>query len=194
MATQAPAATGKQPFMKGSIIWEKKGPLPVWAWALIFLAGLLLFVLWRRNLAATAAATTTGDETILPGNQSPPPVFIVPQAATPAVQVPINVLPAPVTPATVPAAPPGGGAPPPAQAPASPAPVPSAPGKYVSVTKYPSTFGTISGIWSYFKSRGGTAPSWQAVWNHPLNATLRSKRGQPDRIQPNDKVFVPGAS
>ncbi len=193
--TQAqPANSSKAPFMKGSIIWEKRGPLPVWAWLLIGLALLLLVVMWRRNLNGDANAIATGDETALPGNQAAPPIFIVPQAPTPAVQVPINVLPSPAAPATVPTAPPGAGAPPPTQAPASPAPIPASPGKVVSVTKYPSTFGTISGIWAYFKSRGGSAPNWQAVWNHPMNAALRTKRGQPDRIQPGDKVFVPGAS
>lgn len=71
--------------------------------------------------------------------------------------------------------------------------MPSAPGKFVDVAKYttknPPWNSTLWGIWNHFK----TTANWQAIWNHPLNADLRKKRGAADRIQPGDKVFVPGA-
>jgi len=113
MATQAaPAATGSAPFAKGSIIWEKKGPLPVWAWALILLGLVLVVTMWRRNRAtgeANTAATGGADYGILPGTQGAPAIFVVPQVGqqtfTPA-HMPHKRRPADQT---VPPAPPGGG-------------------------------------------------------------------------------------
>lgn len=98
---QAPSA----PFMQGSILWERKGPLPVWGWLAVGLMIVLAVTMWRRNKAAdTATQSATGgyyrDE--LPGDQSAPPIFIVPQAPVPAINVNPTV--------TVPTAPPGGGA------------------------------------------------------------------------------------
>jgi hypothetical protein len=87
---QTPTQTS-EPFLKGSLIWRKMGPLPVWAWALIVLGVALAWVSWRRNRAAgNEAATGYTDE--LPGNQSAPAIFVVPQV-------------------TVPSAPPAGGRP-----------------------------------------------------------------------------------
>lgn len=85
--------------------------------------------------------------------------------------------------------------PPPAPAPApAPAPVPSSPGKIVRVTKYtsnnPPWDSTVWGIWQHYQ----TTPSWEAIWNHPLNAPLRALRGDPHNIHANDLIFVPGAS
>lgn len=172
---------------KRSILFEKKGPLPVWAWALILLGVLLAWSVWRRNKTDKAAtATTTGDGTPLPGDQTAPPVFIVPPATPP----PVNVT-VPIT--TVPTAPPGAGSPPPVTPPSTPGPKPAPPGLYVTVAKYtsknPPWNSTLWGIWNHYK----TVANWQAIWNHPLNADLRTKRGAADRIQPGDRVFVPGA-
>lgn len=94
------------PFARGSLIWQKRGPLPVWAWMLIGLLGLLVFTWWRRN--RTAAASGKGEIPVVPGSQQQTPVFIVQP-----------------TPATPPHCPPGGGRPaPPAANPGSPFPPP----------------------------------------------------------------------
>ena len=78
---QTPTQTS-EPFLKGSLIWRKMGPLPVWAWALIVLGVALAWVSWRRNRAAgNEAATGYTDE--LPGNQSAPAIFVVPQVTVP---------------------------------------------------------------------------------------------------------------
>jgi len=33
--------------------------------------------------------------------------------------------------------------------------------------------------------------SWQDIWNHPLNATLKSQRQNPNVLFPGDQVYVP---
>lgn len=38
---------------------------------------------------------------------------------------------------------------------------------------------------------GHNSASWQKIWNAPKNSTLRVKRGDPKRVQPNDIFFVP---
>ena len=103
--TQA-APPAKGPFLKNSIIWEKKGPLPVWAWALIVLGLVLAVTMWRKNKAASD--TTTTDVGNVPANQAAPPIFIMPQGPAPNVTV------------TVPAAPPGAGRPGPPRNPKPP--------------------------------------------------------------------------
>lgn len=187
MTAPAQTSTSTGPFMKGSIIWQKKGPLPVWAWALILLGVVLAVSLWRSNRAggeANEAATGYTDE--LPGDQTAPPVFIVPQAATP--QVIVNNVPA-----TVPTAPPGGGREAPPGTP-KPAPPPAVKKEKVTVTKYtsknPPWSSTISGIFSHFKGKT-TATNWQAIWNHPLNSDIKRRRGAADKIQPGDIIWVP---
>lgn len=197
------------PFAKGSVIWQQKGPLPVWAWALVVLLAVLVFTWWRRNRAtATATEATTGYTSQLPGDQSAPPVFIVPVSPPP----PVNVAPADVTvnptinvpppivtpsvvppPATVPTAPPAGGSPPPVAPPGGAPPTPSPPGGYVTVTKWPdssvpreSTLWDIAGSWL-----PAGAAQWQQIWNHPLNNAIRVKRGDPKYIQAWDQFFVP---
>lgn len=187
-APSRPVQRAEPPFAKGSIIWEKKGPLPVWAWALLVLGLLLAWTIWRRNRAeSNATAEVTGDSNTLPGDQTPPIIFNVPQAATPAVNVTVPV--------TVPTAPPAGGSPPPSTPPPTPNnPAPAPPGGFVAVTKYPdstrpkeSTLWDIAGSWL---PQG--AGSWQLIWNHPLNADIRKRRGDPKRIQAGDRFFVPG--
>lgn len=107
-----------------AILKEKRGPLPVWAWLIVGVAGIFVIMWWQRNRSAGAEQTEAVSGT-LPGNQSAPPVFIVPQAPQAQHPIQINVPPngtRPQPPTTVPTAPPGGGANvpmlPPTQAPA----------------------------------------------------------------------------
>lgn len=111
MAAPAPAKPGGKFAFNKAMLTERKGPLPVWAWLAIGVAVLLVVAWWRRNQRAAADEAAVGyprDE--LPGDQGAPPIFVVPPAATPPVNV--NV------PVTVPTAPPGAGAPPPGGTPA----------------------------------------------------------------------------
>lgn len=117
--TDAPPAKGDG---VRSIIFERKGPLPVWAWALLGLGAVLVFTWWRQSRTANASANAgaSGVTQNLPGDQTAPPVFIVPPATPPAVNVEPPSVTVPITvtpPGTVPEAPPGGGAPPPSNPP-----------------------------------------------------------------------------
>lgn len=175
-----------------ALLKQRRGPLPVWAWVLIGLGVLLVIEWWRRN---QAAAATTGDTLAgyrdeLPGQQHyPAPIFIVPGATTPPVNVGPIVLPPPEQPPPTPTPP----TTPPTTPPAGGSPTPTPPGIYVTVAPWgnPAPWNsTIWGIWDRYKTTG----SWQQIWNHPMNNSLRSLRGAPENIRPGDKVFVPGAS
>jgi hypothetical protein len=111
MATKTGStAPSSPPFAKGSIIWERKGPLPVWAWALIGLLVVLVFTWWRRNRASANEAATGGAvDQALPGDQGAPPVFIMPPSVSPIVNVSPVVKVKTPPPTTVPPAPPAAG-------------------------------------------------------------------------------------
>jgi len=190
--TQPATQTAPAPFLQGSIIWQKKGPLPVWGWMALVLGVALIWAWLRRRNAPTD--TTGGMVDELPGDQTAGPIFIVPSAAAPAVNV---VLPTPVTPPTTPPVtppttpppvPPGGGRDtPPGN------PVPTSPGTKIPVDSYPAWNSTISGIFAHFKRQNRTtATRWEDVWNHPMNADLRKLRSKPNLIRKGDQVFVPG--
>ncbi len=92
----------------GSILTRKTGPLANWIWMAIILLVALVYSVWRRNRAASAGVP---DEVVEePGDQTAPPVFILPQNPQPTVPITINN---PVTPPTAPPVatkpPPGGG-------------------------------------------------------------------------------------
>lgn len=179
----------RAPFAQGSIIWRRFGPLPVWAWALIVVGAIIAFQAWRARGTATEQATGGAtDPDALPGDQTAPPIFIVPQAATPAVNVTV-----PIT--TVPGAPPGGGSNPPTTPPGTgtPGPVPKPPpGKWVTITKYPdNTPPKDSTLWDIAARELGNGSKWPTIWNHPTNASLRSSRGKPELVRAGDRVWVP---
>jgi hypothetical protein len=137
----AKTQTSTAPFAKGSIIWEKKGPLPVWAWVLIVLAVLLGVAWWRRNKAAGQATTAQKgygydlDGTTDTGlsNTGAGPIFIVPTGVTPPAtpnDMPRRRRPHP-WPSTGHDTPPGGGR---DDTPSTPPPTPTAPVRPASVT------------------------------------------------------------
>lgn len=183
----------------GSILTRKTGPLANWVWMALLLLVALGFSLWQRNKAAVepdANVDTTTTDTAL-DNQTPPPVFILPQNPQPT--VPVNVVvnnPANPAPATPPAAPPVAVKP----APTNPAPTPKPPAKpapasyaTVTVSKYttknPPWNSTLWGIAKHY-GYGATNTNFNSIWNDPKNAALKKKRGQPTKIQPGDKIYV----
>jgi hypothetical protein len=66
-------------------------------------------------------------------------------------------------------------------------------GGYVTTTKWPDTDSVkTDSLWNIARTwLPEGAEQWGLIWNHPLNAALKQKRGQPDRIQPGDRWFVP---
>jgi nucleoid-associated protein YgaU len=191
---QAVKTPSDPPFAKGSIIWRKQGPLPVWAWTLIALLVLFAVVWWRRNKAAAVDAEASTSYEQLPGDQTAPPVFIVP-AGQPGPAGPAGPA---GPPGTVPPAPPGGGrptppAPPKPPTPVPPKPVPKPPGGIVKVTSWPDrTYPKESTLWDIAHSwlpQG--AAQWRLIWTHPLNKDIVKTRRAPERIRAGDPFFVP---
>lgn len=187
----------------GSIFLRKTGPLANWVWMAILLFVALIYSLWKRN-RADANAVEEGpaeEDTGLPGDQTPPPVFILPQNPQPTVPVNVTVnnpaAPAtPKPPVTTPKpAPPAASKPPVTK----PAPKPSAPAKpaisYAAVkvakytTKNPPWNSTLWGI-AKQNGYGAASKNWAAIWNDPKNAALKKKRGSPEKVQPGDTVYV----
>lgn len=69
------------PFAPGALMWRRYGPLPVWGYAGIVLAGLLLFLYLRRGKAADQQATAQAgqDASTIAANTPKAPIFILPQ-------------------------------------------------------------------------------------------------------------------
>jgi hypothetical protein len=159
----------------------------------ILLLAALVYSLWKRNQAGSGAEELDGPVVEdVPGNQTPPPVFILPQNPQPT--VPVNVV------VNNPTTPPG--APPAATRPTVPPvvkPKPTAPSKpavayqTVKVAKYTSKNPPWnSTLWGIAKNAGygSSSQNWTSIWNDPKNAALKKKRVKPERIQPGDTIYV----
>lgn len=182
--------------------WKKKtGPLPNWAWGGLLLGGAVAYSSWQRNKAAgeeDEVTSTSGIE--MPESIQPTYAFV--DADT-------NNFTWPSMPAgggrppTPPAPGPGTGPPvvrPPTipNPPSMPKPGPKPPaapkGKYVTVAKWNAKKPPWnSTIWGITTKLLGPKVSWQTVWNAPQNKALKTKRKDPTKIQPGDRVWVPGA-
>lgn len=182
----------------GSILTRKTGPLANWIWMAIILLVALVYSMWKRNREQAVAPPE--DETVtepLPGNQNPPPVFILPQNPQPTVPININLPPNPTTPVTPKPVPPTGGRPLPPTIPVQPAqPVPKPvtpvyePVKMVKYTsKNPPWNSTIWGIAKQY-GYGAASNNWTSIWNDPKNAALKAKRKTYGNLQPGDVVYV----
>lgn len=164
-----------------ALLMRRKGPLPLWAWIGGLLVTVLAIMYWRNRKNAQTADANAVD--VAPGDQSAPPIFVVPQQPAPTVTVPITVQPPGPPTGTVPTAPPGAGRPNP----------PGSAGVWVTVKdwtrKNAPWESMISTIASHYH-----VPDWHTVWNAPENADLRKKRNNnPKLIRKGDRVFVPGA-
>lgn len=176
----------------GSILTRKTGPLANWIWMGILLLLALVYSLWKRNRAG-AAETDQGPEVeeVGPGDQTPPPVFILPQNPQPT--VPVNVV--VNNPTTPPTAPPVATKPPATGT----KPKPSAPSKpavaYDKVTvvsytsKNPPWNSTLWGIAKH-SGYGSASNNWASIWNDPKNAAVKKLRGKPENIRKGDVIYV----
>lgn len=185
-------ASGTRP-LAGSILTKKTGPLPNWVWMAILLLVALIYSLWKRNQAGAEPVEDGPEVSDVPGDQTPPPVFILPQNPQPAVNVTVNN---PTTPDT---APPVGNKPPVTNPPpgAKPPAYTTGPngshfvvtvGKFT--TKNPPWNSTLSGIAGHTWG-SKNASQWSKIWNDPVNAKLKAARGgDPTKIRAGDKIYV----
>lgn len=181
------------------VFWKQKtGPLPNWAWAGLGLGGAVAYSSWRRNQAMSKEqdeATSTASGIELPGDVAPTYVFQnYDQDVTTINQAPAGGGRPPVT--TLPGKPPVVVKPPTKPTPKPPTkPTPPAPtGKWVTVAKWNAKKAPWnSTVWGITNKLLGPKASWQNVWSAPQNKSLRDKRKDPKKIQPGDKVWVPGA-
>lgn len=187
-------ASVTRPAAGGSILTKKTGPLPNWVWMAILLLAALIYSLWKRNQGA-APVEDGPDVEEVPGDQTPPPVFILPQNPQPT--VPVNVT---VNGATPPSAPPIATKPATSEGPVKPVPPPKVTtgpnGSHyvVTVAKYtsknPPWNSTLSGIAGHTWG-SKNAGKWSAIWNDPANAAIvRARGGDPTHIRPGDKLYV----
>lgn len=174
----------------GSILTRKTGPLPNWVWMALLLLVALIYSMWKRNQEVPVEEDNGPSVETVPGDQTAPPVFILPQAPQPTVTVPVTVN-------TPPSAPPAAGRPDPPATPPKPAAPPAKPtaptyqtvsvGKYTS--KNPPWNSTLWGIAKQY-GYGSAGNNYLAIWNDPKNKALRDKRKSPTKIQPGDKIYV----
>lgn len=187
--------------------WKKKtGPMPNWAWGGLGLGAAVAYSSWQRNRAAgdEAAADEATSTSGINMPESVHPTYVFQDADT-------NNF-------TWPSAPPGGGRPPtpdptpdpdPDPVPRPPTPKPPPPakkppparkpppapkGKWVTVGKWNARKAPWnSTVWGITNKLLGPKVSWKTVWGASQNASLRSKRKDPTKIQPGDRIWVPGA-
>lgn len=182
MADEPGAGAGLQ----GSFVMQKTGPLPNWAWMALGLGAALGYAAWK-NSKKKAADAAAGNTTSPNGVNS--------KATGSANGITYAFVDADSTVNTQYAYPPGGGRPP-RPRPGPPPDDTDAPnGQWVTVTKWTKHnapwSSTLYGIADHIQ---GTGDSWQSIWNAPQNKRLQELRGDPEEIQPGDKVWVPGAA
>jgi nucleoid-associated protein YgaU len=156
------------------------------------LLGALLYTLWRKNKAASSAATV--DPTV--PDQTPPVIFQSYVYDTD-IQTGAGTSTPPV--AGRPGTPPPGYSgtpisvvPPTPVSNGPPTPVPHPNGQWVTVSKYTTANPPWnSTLWGIAAKLLGNGSKWGSIWAAPQNATLKSRRKDPKLIQPGDRVWVP---
>lgn len=185
---------------------EKTGPLPNWAWGGLGLGAAVAYSSWQRNRQAgkeeEEEATSTSGINMPDSIQ---PTYVFQDMDTTNITVPSAPAGGGRPPTPGPVTPPAPGQPRPPESPTRPLPHPNPPrpapkppaapkGKYVTVAKWNAKKAPWnSTVWGIATHLLGPKASWQTVWNAPQNAALKKKRKDPTKIQPGDKIWVPGA-
>lgn len=177
---------GESVGLQGSFVMQKSGPLPNWAWMGIGLGGALAYAAWKSSKDKAAKAAESAAPVGPNGADS--------RRMGSAYGITYAFVDADSTVNTQYAYPPGGGRPP-GGPPKPPDPSPAPDGQYVDVVKWTkknaawnsTLYGMAQKIW-------GDGNAWQRIWYAPQNDRLRATRGDPEEIQPGDKVWVPGAA
>lgn len=187
---------------------HKYGPLPLWGWMLALLGVALAWSAWKSKKTASSSTSSTdaSADDSTGGNQYPPIVFqdydtIITNGAVPpggGRPHPPNPAPAPTPVTTLPIGDPVSTPPPRVTPPGTPSlttPAPAQPaGEWVTVAKWTSSnTAWNSTLWGIAKHYGYGAGSnnWTSIWNDAQNASLKSRRKDPTKIQPGDRIFVP---
>jgi hypothetical protein len=140
--------------LAGSFIVHKVGPLPIWAWMGLGLAGALAYSSYKKNKAAqTSSSSSTSGLTPVDASNLTPPFVFVDESTTP-----VTVNNGPPGAPTPPAQPPSGGSPSPAQPPGTPSGL-----KLLSIGA-----GTAALQWD---TPTGPGISYQTSWRDNSNAT-----------------------
>lgn len=172
--TQPTAATvpANPPFARGSLIWERKGPLPVWGWAALVLVLLLGVTYWRRRSSATSSASSsTASSSAGTGDGHGHYYGGSPWSPTGG-----------GAPATVPSSPAAGGATPPM--------IETGDESVVIDAKWPAKGSSLWDVADRWLPEGSA--QWQKIWDDPRNAEIRAKRGVPEMIRVGDRFYIPG--
>lgn len=182
----------------GSPFTRKLGPLPLWAWMGIGLAGALAYSSWRKNKAAAATTTTAATGTSL-ANQTPP--FIIQNYTSPGAQgpagppgtsAPAQAAPIQSGPAINPAPP--GASPPAFITPAGgPAPTVRQPQQYRvqpgdTLTGIATKFHVPGGWQQLYQYNTGTGPG---TANRPASTIATLRQRGPNLLYPNELIYVP---
>lgn len=195
MAGEMPPAGGGG---QGELLQRKLGPMPVWVWALIGLAGAWLYAKWRSNQqAASAAQQTQVADTSSAESQQVAPQFVIennlPPEANPGTATPPSQAGSP-TPAPPVVAPPGKGTHPPIGHP----PIPAGPPKPISGKRplvyrvqHGDTLDSIAASHGV-KGGGGELFTFNTTPGNRPPATINTlrKRG-PNLIYPGEEILIP---
>lgn len=169
------------------ILTKKLGPLPTWGWMIAGLGVAVIIASINKNKTASKAdkngatdqsgsaggADSAYGPDLIGGNQRAPVVF---QSYTTTLN---NI-------------PPAAGRPFPPSAVGAPCPPTGQAGEWivVSQTKHGKAQwrSSLEGI---AKEILGDRSQWRTIWNAPENASLRSRRKNPDNLHGGDRVWVP---
>lgn len=178
-------ADGEGVGLQGSFVMQKSGPLPNWAWMGLGLGGALAYAAWKSSKkkkedeASKDITSPNGVNNKKTGSANGITYAFVDADSTVNTQY---------------AYPPGGGRPP-GGPPKPPDPTPAPDGEYVNVVKWTrhnapwnsTLYGIATKLW-------GDGDAWRAIWMAPQNKSVRDLRGDPESIQPGDKIWVPTAA
>jgi len=78
----------------------------------------------------------------------------------------------------------------PAPVPPPPPPAPAPSGQWVTVAAWGNPAPWNSTMWGIAQQLWGNGNRWGEIWNDSQNSAIRSLRGAPEYIQPNDRFWV----
>lgn len=178
---------GESVGLQGSFVMQKSGPLPNWAWMGLGLGAALAYAAWKSNKAKAEKAVQSAAPVGPNGADS--------RRMGSAYGITYAFVDADSTVNTQYAYPPGGGRPP-GGPPKPPDPTPAPDGQWVDIVKWTRHNAPWNSMVSGIAAKiYGDENAWRRIWYAPQNDALRKlRKGDPEEIQPGDKIWVPGAA